>query len=119
MNRPVSNLGEALNRLAGQALTSITFIMDYLQITFDGGRITVVSEPSLFDRDTSFFWDSPGFSNALRTQIGIQLKVAEVDEKRVIFRFENGRYLSIPLAAEPERPEHLIFEDETGKTWVA
>jgi hypothetical protein len=115
-NRPIS-VDVALNGLVGRPVTSVTFVMDYLQIGFDGDMVTVLTSPHLLRGGEEISWDSSDFADALRQQIGKALRRVHVSGSRLRLTFENGHALNIPLEADPPRVEHVIFEKD-GKMWV-
>lgn len=109
----------ALNDLVGRAMTSVTFVMDYLQIAFDEQRLTVLTNPELLRRGEELSWNTAGFAHALRQQIGKSLRRADVSDQRVRLTFEDGVALNIPLEADPPQVEHLILEQNGRRVWVA
>lgn len=109
----------ALNDLVGRAMTSVTFVMDYLQIAFDGARLTILTNPDLLRDAEELGWVSSSFADALRHQIGKVLRRVDVSDLRARLTFENGVALSIPLEEDPPRVEHLILEKDGKKIWVA
>jgi len=112
------SLSDALYKLTGQPLTAVTFIQDYLQISFDNSKITILALPRMVRDKTAVAWDSPVFCDFLRKEIGVHLKTAEVGRNKVAFAFENGIELLVPLDEDPSLIEKLMFTDDEGTTWV-
>jgi hypothetical protein len=58
---------KSLQMLIGEQLSAVTFVQDYLQLQFDGPRLTVFSHPVVMLGDKTFHWGKPGFRDALCT----------------------------------------------------
>jgi hypothetical protein len=109
----------ALNDLVGRVMTSVIFVMDYLQITFDDAWLTVISSPTLITGGKEVGWKSPDFADVLRRQIGKALRRVDVSNRQARLTFETGCALSIPLEEDPPRVEYLILEKDGKRIWVA
>jgi hypothetical protein len=118
MDSGPTSVDVALNGLVGCAVTSVTFVMDYLQIGFDGDILTVLTNPHLLREGEEISWDSSDFADALRRQIGTALHRVDVSGFRLRLTFENGHALNIPLQVDPPRVEHVIFQKDGKTFWV-
>jgi hypothetical protein len=118
MDSPLPSVDVALNGLVGCPLTSVTFVMDYLQIGFEGDVLTVLTNPDLLRGEEEISWGSSDFANALRQQIGKALRRVDVSGTRLRLTFENGHALNIPLEVDPPRVEHIIFQKDGKTFWV-
>jgi hypothetical protein len=84
--------------LVGESLSSVTFVMDYLQMEFNGYRFNFYNWPVLYENQDSFTQDKDIYYHKLVTLIGQTVKA--VDEYLDIglgIEFESGSLLSIPL----------------------
>ena len=79
-------LDEALQALVGEQLSSVTFVMDYWQLAFDGHGLTVFTRTTVSGPDWRVENTDEQFRNRLCERIG--RKVAAV-------AFHSGDYLAI------------------------
>ena len=52
----------SLQMLIGEQLSAVTFVQDYLQLHFDGPRLTVFSHAVVMRGDQDFSWGQARFS---------------------------------------------------------
>ncbi len=106
-------LTQALRKLHGQRLSAITFIHDYLQLTFDSeiasATLSVFSQPTLKTGEQYLHWLSNGFSDQLRLGINQSIMNTLVDECQFTLHFENGVTLTVPHGS-PDHPGPESFE---------
>jgi hypothetical protein len=106
--------------IEGNQLSAVTFIKDYLQILFDGPRITAYTPPIIKTEESSYKWGDPGYRDSICDLIGqkvIGSKFLENEELTV--QFEDGRKLSISLRSEDYiAAEAMIFEDDNDNWWT-
>jgi hypothetical protein len=112
------NLAEALSKLYGEPLSSITFVEDYLQLGFTAGRITMVVNPRLVANGKEYRWDSPEFCTKLRAQIGVAVNGAEVTDAGVTLVMASGIRLAAVFSDEPRLVERFIFTNDSGTNWI-
>jgi hypothetical protein len=60
---------KSLQMLIGEQLSTVTFVQDYLQLHFDGPRLTVFSHPVIRSGEQTFSDGKPGFRDALCNNI--------------------------------------------------
>jgi hypothetical protein len=113
------SLAEALSTLYGESLGSITFVEDYLQLGFRGGRVTIVVHPRLLIDGEEYLWNDPQFCTKLRAQIGVSLRNAEVTDAGITLTMANGTRLAAVFSDEPNLTERFLFAIDSGKTWIA
>lgn len=89
------------DELRGEPLSSVTFVQDYLQISFDGPCINVnnpLTVESATGKITSW---QPGFRDLLCAQIA---KIVDAVEYRlddaIVIRFTDGSSISVSLRLE-------------------
>src|SRR5438309_381335 len=92
------------NILIGEKLSSVTFVMDYLQLDFDGNRFTLNVWPSVtIDNKVSRFGD-PSYRDQLCSLITQVVKQVNGEEKQnLMIAFESGDKLIVSL--DPNNPE--------------
>ena len=90
-----------LQILVGAKLSSVTFVMDYVQLGFDGPRLTAYVGPRVTIKGKAFAWGEPGFRDALCDRIGTIVRQAELVENDAIrIVFGDGEVISISLKPE-------------------
>jgi len=120
-NTPIKQtLADALAKLVGHELSSVTFVRDYLQLAFDGGGMNAYTTPTVACGSESLSLGQPGYRDSLCRQIGCRVERTEVDDQRVAIIFEGGAAVSISLREDDYRgPEALEFSlDGKDRIWV-
>src|SRR2546428_10633078 len=110
---------KSLQVIIGEQLSAVTFVQDYVQLHFDGPRLTIFSHAVIMLGDKTFHWDKPGFRDALCNSIA-----KKVTEARVVYgdsiaiRFADGSIIKISLKDEDYPPggEAVNF-DTGGNAW--
>ncbi len=113
-------LAEALEKLVGQDLSSVTFVRDYVQLAFDGPGLSAYTMPTVTSESESLSLGQPGYRDSLCRQIGCRVERTEADDQRVLIIFENGAAVSISLRDDDYRgPGALEFSlDRNDLGWV-
>jgi hypothetical protein len=94
--------------LIGKRLSSVTFIMDYVQMDFNGHQFNFYNWPVLHEGQTLFNHQKDRYSDKLTGLIGKTIKAAdEYLDIGLSLEFESGPLLSIPLRMEEN---HSISE---------
>ena len=92
---------KSLQMLIGEQLSAVTFVQDYLQLHFDGPRLTVFSHPVVMLGDQTFHWGKPGFRDALCNSIAKKVVEARVAYgESISIRFADGSTIKISLKDE-------------------
>lgn len=111
-----------LQTLVGKKLSSLTFVMDYVQLRFDGPCLTVYTSPKVSFGGKVFAWGEPGYRDILCERNGAIVSQAKVVEKEAIrIIFSDGGVISISLKPEDRAgPEAAELTDSTGGSqfWV-
>jgi hypothetical protein len=113
-------LADALGKLVGHELSSVTFLRDYVQLAFDGcGGMNAYTTPSVTCGSESLGLGQRGYRDSLCRQIGRRVESTEVDDRRVSIILEGGA-VSISLRDDDHRgPEVLEFSlDRKDRIWV-
>lgn len=100
-----------LDRLVGEALTSVTFVADYLQLEFNGPRLTTYVWPVLQAFDKTKRLGDIGYRDVLCGFIGHEV-TAVVDSRNegVVIRFGPNAVVINPEPWELEGPEVAMLQ---------
>jgi hypothetical protein len=113
------SLQDGLRKLIGSKLSSVEFVMDYVQLRFDGPTLTAYTTPAVVRNDEKYAWDEPGYRDALCGQIGHLLQEVSVDEQ-VKLTFDNAASVLISLRDEDySGAEALYLSLDKTHWWVA
>ena len=109
-----------MNILVGEKLSSVTFVLDYLQVDFDGNNLTLNVWPVVIIRDTEYKFGEPSYRDNLCLLIAQVVKQAIEKEKQyLIISFESGDKLIVSLDPDNQdlmAPEIAIFTD-SNENW--
>jgi hypothetical protein len=101
-----------LDILKGEKLSSVVFVMDYLQLDFDGNRFTMNIWPSVIVLNIEYKFGMPDYRNKICSVIGqVVSEVIFKDKEFIAINFQNGD--SIKLSLDPNNPELLTPEIAT------
>jgi hypothetical protein len=109
---------KSLQMLIGEQLSAVTFVQDYLQLHFDGPRLTVFSHPVVTLGEKTFHWGKPGFRDALCNNIA--KKVTEVRVaygESIAIRLADGLTIKISLKDENSSGGEAVNFDTGGDVW--
>lgn len=119
-NSTKQTLESALGQIVGYVLSSVTFVMDYVQLAFDGPALTAYTLPMISLETGTLKWVQPGYRDALCAQIGRRVERTSVDRDHVAIVFSGGAAISISLRDEDYcGPEALEFSLDKDRKWVA
>ena len=86
-----------LQDLQGERLSSVTFVMDYLQLGFNGPTINAYSRPIAEIAGNRHRFPESGSRDAICSFIGHDVvRVIEIPNQRLVLSFEMGT-IEIPL----------------------
>ena len=109
---------KSLQMLIGEQLSAVTFVQDYLQLHFDGPRLTVFSHPVIRLGDQTFYKDKPGFRDALCHNIAKKVTAVRVAyEESISIRFADGSTINIPLRDASCLDGDVVNFDAGGNVW--
>ena len=109
---------KSLQMLIGEQLSAVTFVQDYLQLHFDGPRLTVFSYAVIGLGDQTFHWGKPGFRDALCNNIAKKVTEARVVHgDSVTIRFADGSMIQISLKDEDYSGGEAVHFDAGDKIW--
>ena len=91
----------ALEELAGQELSSVIFVQDYLQLDFNGALLTLYIWPDIFREEGSYAFGEPGYRDWLCAEIGEPVEQATLEPGIALeVQFEDGVILRASLREE-------------------
>jgi hypothetical protein len=110
----------ALDEIVGEKLSRITFVLDYLQMSFDGPPLTLWVWPRIHRSGGELRRDDPGYADALLAQIGkLLVGVDELLDLGLALDFDDGTRLSVPLdGTDSVGPEVAMFNGEQSRVWM-
>jgi hypothetical protein len=109
---------KSLQILIGEQLSAVTFVQDYLQLHFDGPRLTVFSHPVVRVGGKTFHWGKPGFRDALCNNIAKKVTAAQVAYgDSIVIRFADGSTIKISLKDEDYSGGEAVNFDTGGNVW--
>jgi hypothetical protein len=116
--RPYAPFDEALQVLVGEKLSSVTFVLDYWQLDFDGNGFNVMSKITIKDHAGEVSSGQPGFRDRLCEQIAkIVRRVRFEDGQGVLITFDDGDFLRLSCRDNDYRgPEAICFRRH-GTNW--
>jgi hypothetical protein len=106
--------------LEGRQLSAVTFVQDYLQILFDGPRITAYTLPEIRVNEKSYKWGDSGYRDFICDLIGHKVDGTKLSENEELsIHFMDGRELAISLKPEDYVvAEAMMLEDDQSNLWV-
>ena len=111
----------ALPQIIGEQLSEVAFVQDYLELRFDGPKLTCYIFPTLLVKDETIILADHRYRNLLSAFITQVVIAADyIEGKKLVIRFVNKD--SICLNLDPNNPEIIaeigIFWDADGGMWV-
>ena len=109
---------EYLPDLVGEKLSSVIFVLDYLQLDFDGKRFTAYAWPVVIETNRRKKFGDSGYRDALCSLIA--RVVAAVENRVTVLRvgFSNGSALEFDIEEDESGREKLIFEETGDYKWA-
>ncbi len=115
--RELRRIDSPLQSVVGEYLSSVNFVMDYLQLDFCGYGFTMNIWPTITIENRTLAYSDGGYKDALCSLIGETAK--EVDEywdTGLRLRFKNGSSIDLSLRVERDfpSPEVATFHNPTN-----
>ena len=116
----LQTLDESLQSLVGSMLSSVEFVMDYVQIRFSGPTLTAFTLPFLVHGERTIRWGEPSYRDSLCALIGVEVrKTSVIPKKELAIDFVDGTILKVSLEDKDYcGPEAVYFVNEDGSAWV-
>jgi hypothetical protein len=123
MSDPIKSFdfNRALNGIVGEQLSSVTFVMDYWQLSFDGDVLTVYSAVAVRGQGWSVSDRDDQFRNRLCERIGHIVVATEFYAGDcIVFRFDDGGTVEVSLREHDYHgPEAINFRPrDTNQLYV-
>jgi hypothetical protein len=98
--------------LVGEQLNAVTFVMDYVQVHFNGPTLTFLVPVYVRAAEHQVVFPGSGGRDALCDLIGAEVSLVQVTDDAISLEFRDGRWLHAPLAGEyREGPEAAHFQE--------
>ena len=112
-------LAEGLRELRGRQLSSVEFVQDYVQLKFDGPRLSAYVLPVVALNGKRLRHDGAGYRDELCARIGRTVLDADFrDGEALSLRFDDGAVIEISVRDKDYAgPEALEFVDARQR-WV-
>jgi hypothetical protein len=112
-------LHDAIQVIVGEQLSSVTFVMDYWQLAFDGHTFSIMTWLAVSADGRATRSDEDGFRDRLCAQIAKVVRAADFVNKVLTITFEDGSIIRAFARDEDYRqpcPEALLFQSYKFKT---
>lgn len=97
--------------VVGEYLSSVTFVMDYLQLGFSDYGFNMYSWPALVIANKTLVHTNVGYKDALCSLIGETLtRIDEYLDTGLTLEFKNGASISLPLRVGRDSPGPEVAE---------
>ena len=94
--------------------------MDYIQLDFNGPRLTTVTLPTVQTAEKKFYPGATGYRDALCDQIGKVVRSTRVAEGvSACVEFDDGSIVAVSLRPEDYTTAEAIILTKGKETWVA
>lgn len=109
----------SLRAIVGAKLSSVEFVMDYLQLRFDGPYLTCVTQPEIRQGGVCHNWNDPRYCTVLRQCITKKVIGAYVIEREEIcVSLVGGVDIVISLRDEDYRAAEAVVFQSGGPEWM-
>jgi hypothetical protein len=90
---------DVLRSLIGEELNAVSFVMDYVELHFNGPVVRCIADPVASDEIRSWRFPEAGSRDALCSLIGVTLAAVDFEEDKYLgLGFSDGRRVTIPLS---------------------
>src|SRR5258708_4245771 len=115
-------MDEPLETIVGEYLSSVEFVMDYVQLRFSGPCLTVTAPIVVTVMGTRYRQGGPGYRDSLCERIGQTVQHAfTVDDEKIVIEFHDHSEIEISLKPEervsPEAAEFVDREKQIDVIW--
>jgi hypothetical protein len=115
----MTDLTPHLQFLVGEPLNAVSFVMDYVELHFNGSYVRCLAPPVVERGGRVGRFPEPGSRDALCTLIGAEVRaIRAVDGGELRVEFSDGALVTVSLSHEGrDSPEALHFHNrDTGET---
>lgn len=110
---PNGHFTQGIETLIGERLSSVTFILDYIQLAFDGPNLQVFCPMVIRGGGQDLSQDDAAFRNAICALISKNVTGIEVARGSIAIAFGSTE---VDLCFDQSSPEPLVFSDGDGGT---
>jgi hypothetical protein len=103
--------------IVGERLSAVSFVLDYIQLAFDGPSFTVLSPMQVQTPNCTARAGENGFRDGLCEVIGHTVKSIAFDDRAVNIELDGCR-ITIDLTGGSAGPEKLFFDNGDGRLAV-
>ncbi len=116
----MKNTENIFEELIGEKLSSITFVMDYIQLSFDGPTINVYAPILVKDEITTTRCGEDQFRNQICSFIAKQVKeVTFAESESIYIYFEDHSQIQISLReSDYTGPEAIECHNFKNNSWL-
>ncbi len=110
---------KGIAEIAGQMLTAVQFVMDYVELHFENCGLAAFTSPEVRQSDIVYRLGDADYRDALCRLIGVQVRSATDSSEEIVIESANGVAITISLRAEDRvGPESALFNSPSGGLWV-
>ena len=105
-----------LEMIVGEFMSSVEFVMDYIQLHFNGSTLTTFTCPQIHMPDRALCVTDTGYRDALCSLIGAAVTNTQVHSDELLrICFTDDREITVSLGvADAVGPEYAYFTSPTG-----
>ncbi len=109
-----------LPEIKNEFLSSVEFVMDYIQLRFYGSTLTALTLPEVHEGGIVYRINEPGYRDALCHRIGLVVRDVEIhEEENLTIHFVDGSSIRVSLREEDRLgPESATYSSTAGGLWV-
>lgn len=111
---------ELLRLIAGEQLSAVTFVQDYVQLHFDGPGLTAITWPVVVVEGRRYERPDPGYRDALCSVISRRVTAASIIAgESICITFGTSAVIMVSLKNEDYRgAEAARFDVDSARWWV-
>jgi hypothetical protein len=117
----MSEIDNPIGIIVGEQLSAVTFVMDYVQLSFNGYGLTAITQPVVRVGTASVEWGQAGYRDTLCERITHIVRTASIVEgEEISIVFDDGSSIMVSLRQEDLRgysAEAATFEYD-DHLWV-
>lgn len=99
-----------LQPIVGESLSAVTFVMDYVQMAFNGACLTALTLPTVCFEDRVWAPNEPGWRDTLCGRLGVVVRAADILDAELVIEFEDSARICVSLkASDYNGPEAINF----------
>jgi hypothetical protein len=107
-----------LRPVVGEYLSAVTFVMDYVQLDFNGVCLTALTLPTVQASGRNWVAADQGWRDQLCERIGVIVRSASTNAEEIGIDFDDGSRISVSLRAQDYRGPEAINFDAPGQPMV-